>query len=92
MSVDPTTGPSYEYSDIDAVPAPEFAGDEGFERPMNPDGSDLGPMYLSPDARRWVKTEVIDRGYVIDWGTREIYDPETDRVIGPVPSDVPRMT
>ena len=90
MSIDPTQIPSYEYPVDGVAPRPE-PRDPGFELPTNPDGSDIGPLHLSPDAERWVQQNVTDFGYVIDWGTREIIDPETGEVKGTVPTSVPRL-
>jgi hypothetical protein len=90
MSIDPGRGPAYQYPD--SVPEPEFAGDRGFEAPpQNPGGGEVGPIHFSPEARDWIKQNVIDQDYVIDWGTREIIDPETGEVKGTVPTEVPRM-
>lgn len=91
MSVDPTRGPAYDYP-TDGLPRAEPIEDSGFYKPVNPDGSDIGPLYLSPDAEAWVMQNVIDPGYVIDWGTRRILDPDTGETKGTVPTSVPRMT
>ena len=90
MPVDPASGPAYQipYDNAPSEPLPE---DAGFERPVNPDGSDAGPLYLSPDADRWIQQNVTDYGYVIDWGTREIIDPNTGDVKGTVPTAFDRM-
>lgn len=65
--------------------------DPGFSAPANPDGSDDGPLRLSPEGERWINQNVVDHGYVIDWGTREIVDPESGEVKGTVPQSFPRM-
>jgi hypothetical protein len=92
MAVDPTVGPAYQIP-ADGVPVEQPLPDPGYADDMvrNPDGSDAGPLYLSPDAERWINQNVIDRGYRIDWGTREIYDPETGEVKGTVPAVFDRM-
>lgn len=90
MSIDPQSGPAYQFP-VDGAELPPFAGDRGFELPTNPDGSDIGPLYLSPEAEQWVESNVTAPGYVIDWGTREIIDPETGEVKGTVPTSIPRM-
>lgn len=43
-------------------------------------------FYLSPAAEVWIRSHVQDLGYVIDWGTREIIDPNTGEVKGTVPT------
>lgn len=92
MSVDPTAGPGYQYP-TDGIPQRPMPQDSGFESgPRNPDGSDIGPLYLSPDAERWIQQNVTDFGYIIDWGTREIVDTDTGEVKGIIPTSVPRMT
>lgn len=88
--IDPARGPAYQYP-VDDVPDEPLPQDPGFSRDVNPDGSDIGPLYLSPDAERWVQQNITDFGYVIDWGTREIIDPNTGEVKGTVPTSVPRM-
>lgn len=90
MSVDPTSGPAYQLP-YDNVPDDPLPIDAGFEHPVNPDGSEAGPLYLSPDAQRWVDQNVTDHGYVIDWGTREIIDPNTGEVKGTIPATFDRM-
>lgn len=91
MSVDPNVGPAYQYP-ADSAPTRPVAPDPGFNAgPQNPDGSDIGPLYLSPEAEDWVEKNVTDFGYVIDWGTREIIDPNTSEVKGTVPTAIPRM-
>lgn len=77
MSPDPNAGAPY---------------DPGFSAPVNPNGEEAGPLYLSPDAQRWVDQNVTDRGYMIDWGTREVFDPETGEVKGTIPPSFDRMT
>ena len=42
-------------------------------------------LYLSPAAEQWIATNVQRPGWVIDWGTREILDPNTGEVKGRVP-------
>lgn len=93
VSIDPKAGPAYQAParPVDAIEPPEFSGDTGFSGPQNPDGSDIGPLYLSPEAEQWVNDNVVDQGYMIDWGTREIFDPETGEVKGTVPTSIPRM-
>lgn len=92
MSVDPERMPAYQYPvDDGGSPPPPTFQDPGFSGPRNPDGSDIGPLYLSPEADRWVQENVIDQGWMIDWGNREIFDPNTGEVKGTVPTSVPRM-
>lgn len=90
MSIDPQAGRPYQ-PPVDYIPPPEFEGDTGFSVPQNPDGSELGPLYVSPEGKVWIQENVYDRGLFIDWGTREIYDAETGEVKGTVPTSVPRM-
>jgi hypothetical protein len=90
MPVDPASGPAYQIP-YDTAPSDPLPVDAGFERPVNPDGGDAGPLYLSPDADRWIQQNVTDFGYVIDWGTREIIDPNTGDVKGSVPTTFDRM-
>lgn len=95
MSVSPQQGPAYAYaaaSQYDEVPDRPLPRDPGFIKVPNSDGSEIGPLYLSPDAERWIKENVNDPGYVVDWGTREIIDPEDGSVKGSVPTTVPRLT
>lgn len=91
MSVDARAGRAYQIPSSDVPSGPEFAGDPYYNAPHNPDGSDIGPLYLSPEAEQWVSQNVTDYGYVIDWGTREVIDPNTGEVKGSVPTSVPRM-
>lgn len=92
MSVDPEQIPPYEYP-VDRIAPPPFTGDRGFEgtQNRNPDGSEIGPLYVSPEGKQWIQENVFDQGLYIDWGTREIYDAETGEVKGTVPTSVPRM-
>lgn len=91
MSIDQSKIPAYQYPADDAGPTPDLPTDPGFSGPRNPDGSDIGPLYLSPEAEKWVDQNVLEQGYLIDWGRRVIFDPETGDVIGPVPTSIPRM-
>ena len=90
MEVNPQGGPACQipYDNVAPAPTPQ---DPGFEMPSNPDGGEAGPLHLSPDAERWVTQNVTDQGYVIDWGTREIIDPETGEVKGMIPATFDRM-
>jgi hypothetical protein len=99
MSVDPRGGGIYRPASPDEyppdhVPPIQPSTDREFIMPANsnPDGSDAGPLYATPEAERWLQENVADRGLVIDWGTREIFDPETGEVHGTVPRSFPRMT
>jgi len=80
----------YEYPP-DGVPTTPTPRDDGFIGVPNPDGSEAGPLYLSPEANEWVERNVYDSGYIIDWGSREILDPNTGEVKGTVPTRFPRM-
>jgi hypothetical protein len=92
MSVDPQRGPAYSLPSSDTPPPPEFSGDSGFSQgPRNPDGSEIGPLYVSPEGKQWIQENVYDQGLYIDWGTREIFDADTGEVKGTVPTSVPRM-
>ena len=97
MSVDPRQGRPYQpppdQYPTDNVPVTPVPQDSGFTIPANgnPDGSDAGPLYASPEAERWLQENVADKGLVIDWGTREIFDPETGEVKGIVPKFFDRM-
>lgn len=86
----PGPGPDYP---PDGVPPIGPADDEGFSLPSNgnPDGSDIGPLYATPEGDQWLQQNVTDQGLVIDWGNREIFDPKTGEVKGTVPKFVPRM-
>lgn len=90
--VDPQAGRGYQYP-VDGAPSTGdgFAGDPGFTAPENPDGAEAGPLRLTPEAETWIDQNVLDQGYLIDWGTREIFDPETGEVKGTVPTSFPRM-
>lgn len=91
MQLDPQAGPAYQYPANDGGPEPApFTGDPGFNLQGNPDGSDIGPLYMSPEAERWVQENVIDHGYAIDWVTREILD-RNGEVKGTVPTEIPRI-
>lgn len=104
MAVDPRSGPIYRPAQPSDPPPPDYPydgnpppiqepHDPGFRQPAlrNPDGSDIGPLYATPEGDRWLQENVTDRGYVIDWGTREYFDPETGEVKGIVPTSVPRI-
>lgn len=92
MSVNPRGGPAYigpVYDDPEPRPLPQ---DPGFSKPATlPGEEEAGPLYLSPEAERWVEQNITAPGYVIDWGTREIIDPETGEVKGTVPTTFDRM-
>ena len=90
MSVDPNSGPAYQYPDVPSDP--EFVGDDGFYAPtIKPGEEEAGPLRVSPEAHEWIVRNVTDHGYLIDWGNREIFDPETGEVHGTVPTSFPRM-
>jgi hypothetical protein len=90
MSVSPSQGPAYQYPD--SVPDPEFAGDDRFYAPtVKPGEEEAGPLRVSPEASEWIDRNVLDHGYVIDWGTREIIDPETGESKGTIPTSFPRV-
>jgi hypothetical protein len=96
MSVDPRQGRPYQPPDEyppDHVPPIQPANDPGFIQGelRNPDGADAGPLYATPEADRWLQENVTDQGLMIDWGTREIFDPNTGEVKGIVPRTFPRM-
>lgn len=61
------------------------------QTPMNPDGSEIGPLVMTPEGEQWCQENVIDKGYNIDWATREIFDPETGERHGTVPTSLPRV-
>jgi hypothetical protein len=84
------TSPRSPYDNVPVTPSPE---DSGFGHPAvsNPDGSDAGPLYLSPEAEQWVDENIIGPGYVVDWGNRDIIDPNDGSVKGKVPKSFPRM-
>lgn len=82
--------PTTQYP-ADGVPVTPIPRDPGYINVPNPDGSDIGPLNMSPEGEKWVNENVIQPGYVIDWGTREIIDPYTGEVKGTVPASVPRM-
>lgn len=95
MAVDPSSGPAYapptQYDNVS--PEQPLPQDPGFEMPaVEPGEEEAGPLKLTPEAETWIKMNVLDRGYVIDWGTREIVDPHTGEVKGTVPTSFPRMT
>jgi hypothetical protein len=96
MSVDPSRGPRYqgppttEYPP-DGVPTTRMPTDERFEVLPNPDGSEIGPLQVSVEGQQWIEENVYRPGFVIDWGTREIIDPDTGEVRGTVPRSVPKM-
>lgn len=86
---EPYPGPEqYPYDDVPVTPVPT---DPGIRVVPNPDGSEVGPLYVSPEADRWIKANVYDRGLVVDWGSMEIFDPETGEVKGTVPKSFPKM-
>lgn len=105
-SVDEGTGSGQPFRPDPSRPRPEdipalidsatrFPGDTGFQRdpnvPQNPDGSEIGPLYLSPAAEAWIEENVTRHGWYIDWGNREIFDADTGEVKGTVPTELPRM-
>lgn len=102
MTVDPRRGSLYAGPPVqaqsdyppDSVPPIAPARDPGFTQPAlrNPDGADAGPLYASPEAEQWLKENVQDQGLVIDWGTREIFDPVTGEIKGVVPKFFPKMS
>jgi hypothetical protein len=91
MSVDPQSGPSYQYP-ADSAPTRPEPVDPGFYAPASatPD-EDISPLHVTPAGQEWIRRNVIDQDYVIDWGTREVIDPETGEVKGTVPSQVPKV-
>lgn len=94
MGGPPYTGPATRqrspYDNPDPFQPPT---DSGFSKPadIRPGEEEAGPMYVSPEADQWIGQNVRDKGYVIDWGTREIIDPETGESHGTVPKNFPRM-
>jgi hypothetical protein len=100
MSVDPRHGPAYQGPATqtnyppDSVPPIQPSRDRGFTQQeiRNPDGADAGPLYVSPEADKWLQEHVTDQGLMIDWGTYEIFDPVTGEVKGTVPRFFPRMS
>lgn len=86
--VEPISSPEYP---PDAVPAPPLPRDSSFEIVPNPDGSEIGPMYQSPEGKQWLEENVYDQGWIVDWGSRDILDPNTGEIKGTVPTSVPRM-
>lgn len=87
---DPSGGRPYQ-PPVDYIPPRETPDDRGFQQPVNPDGADIGPLYINPAYDYWFKEHVTDPGYVIDWGNYEIIDPQTGDVVEPVPKSIPRM-
>lgn len=76
----------------DNVPVTPLPRDPGFEKVPNPDGSELGPLYQSPEGKQWLDEHVYNQGLIVDWGSRDILDPDTGEIRGTVPTSVPRMT
>lgn len=77
----------------EAIPDQPLPQDPGFTaEPPRPGEEQAGPLQLSPEAEQWINRNVIDQGYAIDWGTREIFDPKTGEVKGVVPTTFDRMT
>jgi hypothetical protein len=92
VSVDPSSGPPYRPPAPDSVPDRPDLPDPGFSLPdIRPGEEEAGPMYVSPEADRWIGENVRDRGYVIDWGTRRIIDPATGESHGTIPTKFDRM-
>jgi hypothetical protein len=92
MSVDPSSGPPYRPPAPDSVLDRPVPLDPGFGAPATrPGEEEAGPLYTTPEADRWIATNVTDRGYVIDWGTREIIDPATGESHGTIPQKFDRM-
>ena len=79
------------YIEPDSIPERPLPRDPDYIQVPNPDGSEAGPLYLTPEAEQWLNENVWDRGLVVDWGTREIFDPNTGEVKGIVPRTFPRM-
>lgn len=52
---------------------------------------DIGPLHGTPEADAWLKENVTDKGWVVDWGDRSIIA-EDGSVMGYVPLHFPRMT
>lgn len=90
---DPAIAAAYPPDDgssqpIDVEIDPRFIGTVN----RNPGGEEAGGLYVSPEAEQWLQINVVDKGLFVDWGTREIYDPETGEVFGTVPTHFPKMT
>ncbi len=52
---------------------------------------DIGPLHGTPEADAWLKENVTDKGWVVDWGDRSIIA-EDGSIMGYVPLHFPRMT
>lgn len=52
---------------------------------------DIGPLHGTPEADAWLKENVTDKGWVVDWGDRSIIA-EDGSIMGYVPKYFPRMT
>lgn len=65
---------------------PRFIGEVN----RNPNGEQAGPMYLSPEAKVWMRN-IVQAGFSVDWGTRTIFNPDTGEEY-PVPDSFPTMT
>lgn len=87
------SGPLPPRQASDAVPDQPLPQDPGFTaEPIRAGEEQAGPLQLSPEAERWIAQNVTDHGYAIDWGTREIFDPNTGEVKGTVPTTFDRIT
>lgn len=89
---DPRLIEQYPYDDLprgsgqdDLEIDPRFAGEVN----RNPDGAEAGPLYLSPEAKLWMR-QIIDAGFSVDWGTNTIFNPDTGEEY-PVPTSFPKM-
>lgn len=84
----PISEVGYENVPYDLLPIQETGAwmDRGYADPgsqnTNPDGADAGPMYVSPHADQWLEENVYGRGYLVDWGNREVYDAKTGENVG----------
>lgn len=87
-----------EYSSQYKGPDPTATSiiDEGLPPPMEdmetlPNTSTGNPAFMDDPnfdqqlMHEWITKNVHDKGLTVDMGTQEIIDPDTDRVIGPLP-------
>lgn len=89
-----------EYSSQYKGPDPTATSiiDEGLPPPMEdmetlpdvPDSGPLAPYVNDPNfdhqlMHEWITKNVHDKGLTVDMATQEIIDPDTHKVLGPVP-------
>jgi len=93
-------GPFFGDNDQDQQREPDADADEGAPSampgmqfmPASPEQTSMYDPNQGDEAalRQWLEDNVYSQGWTADFGTGEIYDPQTDTVKGRIPSFYPR--